>query len=99
VEIGGQKGNPDNPAMDDTSDNDDKKTKRSKRQKSPIKLKYLVPMMKTVVMEWPNISNKEMTTILKPCVNNIFITNTLLQKTCSDVGTLLFGDPSESIQL
>jgi hypothetical protein len=40
-----------------------------------------------------------MATILKPYINNIFITNILLQKTCSDVGTLVFEDPSENTQL
>ncbi len=68
AEIGGDKGNPNNPAMDDTADNGNKKRKRSKRQKSPMKLKYLVPLMKTAVTEWPKISIKKMTTILKPYI-------------------------------
>jgi hypothetical protein len=55
--------------------------------------------MKMAVMEWPNISKKEMTILLKPYVNDTFITDALLQKTCSDVHTLVFEDPSENVQL
>jgi hypothetical protein len=47
----------------------------------------------------PNISNKEMATILKLYIHTIFITNALLQKACSDIRTLVFGDPSENVQL
>jgi hypothetical protein len=101
AEIGGQEGNLDHTEGDDSGDNDNgnKKMKRSKRQKSPMKSKYLVPLMKANVTEWPNISNKEMANILKPYINDAFITNALLQKTCSDVCTLLYGDPSENVQL
>jgi hypothetical protein len=55
--------------------------------------------MKATIMERPKISNKEMATILKPYINDIFITNALLQKSCSDVCTLVFGDPSENVQM
>ncbi len=55
--------------------------------------------MKEAITEWPNISNKEMVTILKPYIKNIFITDAFLQKTCSDIRTLVFGDPSENVQL
>jgi hypothetical protein len=101
AEIGGQEGNPDDTAVDDTDDdgNGNKKKKRSKRQKLPMKSKYLVLLMKAALMEQPNISNNEMTIILKPFINDVFITDTLLQKTCSDVRTLVFGDHSENIQL
>ncbi len=70
-----------------------------KRQKSPIKSKYLVPLMKAACTERPNISNKEMTIILKPYINDVLITDALLQKTCSDFHTKVFGDPSENLQL
>ncbi len=40
-----------------------------------------------------------MVTILRPYINNIFITDALLQKTCCDVRALVIGDPSENIQL
>jgi hypothetical protein len=55
--------------------------------------------MNAAITEWPNISNKEMATIIKPYINNIFITNALLQKTCSDICTIVFEDPSENVQL
>ncbi len=81
--IGGQEGNPDNTKSDDTNDdgNGNEKKTMTKRQKSPVKSKILVPLMKAVIAEWPNISNKEMVTILRLYINDIFITNALLQKT------------------
>jgi hypothetical protein len=101
VKIGGQEANPDNTNGDDTDVNGngiEKKT-TSKRQKSLVKSNYLVLLMKAAITEWPHISNKEMATILKPYINDIFITNAFLQKTCSDIHTLVFGDPSENVQL
>ncbi len=103
LEIRGQESNLNNTARarDDTDDNGigNKKKERIKRQKSPMKSKYLVPLMTAALTERPNIFNKEMTTILKPYINDVFITNALLQKTCSDIYTLVFGDPSENVQL
>jgi hypothetical protein len=40
-----------------------------------------------------------MAAILKLYINDIFITDALLQKTHSDVRTLVFGDPSENVHL
>jgi hypothetical protein len=55
--------------------------------------------MKATITERPNILNKEMVTILRPYINNIFITDALLQKTCSDVCALIFRDPNKNVQL
>jgi hypothetical protein len=40
-----------------------------------------------------------MVSILKPYINDVFIADALLQKTHSDVLTLVFGDPCENVQL
>jgi hypothetical protein len=60
VEIGWQEGNLYNTDRDHAGDDGDgnKKNERSKRQKTPMKLKYLIPLMKVALTEWPNISNK-----------------------------------------
>ncbi len=99
--IGGQDGNPDNTNGDVTDEdgNGDMKHPKTKRQKSPVKSNFFVLLMKATITEWSNISNKEMATILRPYINDIFITNALLQKTCSDVRALVFGDPNKNIQL
>ncbi len=104
VEIGGigeQEGNADDTNGNDTDDdsNGNKKKTMSKRQKSPVKSKFLVPLVKAAITERPNILNKEMVTILRPYINDIFITDALLQKTCSDIRTLIFGDSSENVEL
>jgi hypothetical protein len=98
---GGQDGNPDNTDGDVTDEdgNGNEKHPKTKRQKSPVKSKFLVPLMKAIITEQPNISNKEMVTILRPYVNDIFITNALLQKTRSDCHALVFGDPNKNVQL
>jgi hypothetical protein len=76
AEIGGQDSNPDDTNGDETNDDGDGNMKKtmSKRQKSLVKSKYLVPLLKAALTEWPNIFNKEMATFLKPYINNIFIT-------------------------
>ncbi len=95
VEFGGQEGNPDDTNGDDTENDGDGNEKMitRKKQKSPVISKYLVPLMKAAIMEWPSISNKEMATILKPYINDIFITGAFLQK------TRVFGNPCENVQL
>ncbi len=100
VQIRGKEGNLDDTNRDDTDADSNGKEKKtmSKRQKSLVKSKYLVPLMKAAITERPNISNKEMAAILKLYINNIFITDAL-QKTCSDIHTLVFGDPSKNVQL
>jgi hypothetical protein len=95
-EVGGEEGNPDMqyPDADESKDN----TKRS-RKKSPMKSKFLVSLAKMAVTERPNISNKDMRSLLKPYVNDIFITDALLQRVRTDTRNQVFGDPSENVQL
>jgi hypothetical protein len=61
VEIGGQEGNLDDIDGDDTDDdgNGNEMKTTSERQKSPVKSKYLLPLMKAAITERPNISSKE----------------------------------------
>jgi hypothetical protein len=99
--IGGQEGNLDdtNGDVTDEDGNGDEKHPKTKRQKSPVKSKFLVLLMKATITERPNILNKEMVTILRPYINDIFITDALLQKTRRDVRALVFGDPNKNVQL
>jgi hypothetical protein len=55
--------------------------------------------MRATIKEWPNISNKEMATILRPYISDIFITDVLLQKTRKYIRTIVFGDPNKNVQL
>ncbi len=50
------------------------------RVKSPIKSKWLVPLVKGALAEKPNISNKALTVLLSPYVVDKFLTHSLINK-------------------
>ena len=85
-----EEGNPDN---EDDDANDDapipqgtgSKTS-SLRVKSPIKSRWLVPLVKGALAEKPNISSKELVNLLKPYVVDKFFTNSLLNMTKNSLG-------------
>jgi hypothetical protein len=58
--IGGQDGNPDDTDGDVTDEDGsgNEKHSKTKRQKSPMKSKFLVLLMKAIITERPNIPNK-----------------------------------------
>ena len=55
--------------------------------------------MKLAITKKPNIYNKEMASLLKPCVNDNFLTDSLLQTTCVSVREIVFGDPNKNVQV
>ena len=91
---GMEEGNPDDLEDVDSVAEDTKK----RRLKSPIKLRWLEPLVKLAITEKPNISNKEMAGLLKPYVNKNFLTDSLLQTTHISVREIVFGDPNQNIQ-
>ncbi len=65
----------------DQSTEKDKKSKKQKvRQKSPIKSRWLISIVKAEVSQRPNIPNKELKALLKDYVKDIFLTPSLLQR-------------------
>ena len=51
------------------------------RVKSPIKSKWLVPLVKGALAEKPNISNKALTILLSPYIVEKFLTHSLINQT------------------
>ena len=95
----GDEGNADDSDDEDTEDEDDGRTKSMKapRVKSPIKSKWLVPLVKGAIAEKPNISNKALTILLSPYVVDKFLTHSLINQTKKHLRLHLFGDPAQNV--
>jgi hypothetical protein len=65
--------------------------------KSPIKSRWLVPLLKSPLLEHPNMSHDEMRLLLNPYVVDIFITDALLQSMYNEIRNIVFGDPRENV--
>ncbi len=96
-EIGGEEGNPDD--MQYLEADESKENTKSSWKKPPMKSKFLVPLVKMAITERPNISTKDMRRLLQPYDNDIFITDSLLQRVRTETCNQVFGDPSEYVQL
>jgi hypothetical protein len=64
-----------------------------------MKSKFLVPLVKMAITERPTIFNKDLRSILQPYVNDIFLTDALLQRVRTETCNQVFGVPSENVQL
>ena len=97
---GGHEGNADDSDGEDDEDDDKEsapKTVTKARAKSPIKSKWLVPLVKGALAEKPNISNKALALLLSPYVVDKFLTTSLLNQTKKYLRRHLFGDPEKNI--
>jgi hypothetical protein len=65
--------------------------------KSPIKSKWLVPLVKGALAEKPNISNKALTMLLSPYVVDKLLTHSLMNQTKKHLRLHLFGDPAQNM--
>jgi hypothetical protein len=99
MQIGDKEGdaNKDDVDDDDKSDGPTKKYRKG-RAKSPIKSRWLVPIVKTAVVKRPGMSSKDMRQILMPYVIDIFMTPALFQLTRTSICRMAFGDPDENIK-
>ena len=82
----GVEGNADDSDTEDedggpTDEDDGPKKLLTARVKSPIKSKWLVPLVKGALAEKPNISNKALTLLLSPYVVDKFLTHSLINQT------------------
>jgi hypothetical protein len=64
--------------------------------KSPIKSKWLVPLVKGALAEKPNISSQAITKLLSPYVVDKFLTQSLINQTKKHLRLHLFGDPAQN---
>jgi len=90
----GDEGNADDSDNEDAEDEEVGPIKLMKaRVKSPIKSKWLVPLVKGALAEKPNISNKALTMLLSPYVVDKFLIHSLINQTKKYLRLHLFGDP------
>jgi hypothetical protein len=69
------------------------------RQHTPIKPRWIVPLLLNEIAEKPNISNVEMKHVVSAHVKGKFITSSLLQNAKTMARNEIFGDPATIIFL
>jgi hypothetical protein len=67
------------------------------RQRTPIKSRWIVPLLLNEIAEKPNMSNTEMKHLVSAYVKDKFITNALLQNARTMVRDEIFGDPARNV--
>ena len=70
---------------------------KRKRLKSPIKSKWIVPLLQAAITETPNLSGKEIVLILQPYIIDIFLTYPLITKVRNIIRDRVFGDPDTNV--
>jgi hypothetical protein len=83
-EVGANGGGNDSVSDDDNdstlSDHEGKeKAGKKTKMRSPIKSRWMVPLIKQAIKERPNMSNKECSQLLSPYVREVFLTSQILQ--------------------
>jgi hypothetical protein len=73
-----------------------KKNTNRKHRRTPIKARWLVPLIKSRLRERPNISNKECSHILRLHVRQEFLTKAVLQNAKMEGRFEVFGNPTEN---
>ncbi len=67
------------------------------RNKSPIKAKWIVPLVHLAIADAPNLSCKEIMILLQPYIIDMFLTNALIQKVWTTVRNKVFDDPDKNV--
>jgi hypothetical protein len=65
--------------------------------KSPIKTKWIVPLVHGVIRQTSNLSSKEIILVLQPYIIDIFVTTALIQKVQTHMRNQVFGDPDKNV--
>jgi len=73
------------------------KTKKAGRMKSPIKTKWIVPLVLSAISATPNLPSKEITALLKPYIIDMFLMSALIQKVRQSIRNQVFGDPDKNV--
>ncbi len=72
-------------------------TEKTVRQCSPIKSRWIVPLLLKEIMEQPNMSDTEMKHLVSAYVKDKFITNALLHNARTMERDKIFGDPATNV--
>jgi hypothetical protein len=89
---------PDEGYVDEGNANDDSVKEKRLQDRTPIKLRWLVPLIQSIISERPNDSNKELKELLKLYVKDIFLTASVLRNTQSDARATVFGNVVDNVQ-
>jgi hypothetical protein len=65
--------------------------------KSPIKAKWIVPLVHSAIADAPNLSCKEIMILLQPYIIDMFLTNALIQSVRTTEKNQVFGDPDKNV--
>ncbi len=68
-------------------------------QRTPIKSRWIVPLLLNEIVEKPNMSNVEMKHVVSVYVKKKFITSSLLQNARTMAKDEIFGDPATNVFL
>ena len=88
-----EKGNPDDDDYEG-GNHDDLKTRSTR---TPIKARWIVPLIREEIRQTPNMSNMSMKTILSIYVKDKFLTASLLQNARTTAILHVFGTPSANV--
>ena len=70
---------------------------KGNRNRSPIKSRWIFPLIKEVISKAPNLSNREMKNILSDYIKVKFQSTSLLQNARTFARTEIFGDPANNV--
>jgi hypothetical protein len=93
VDIDIQEGTVDGIDIDD----DTSSFVKTRNARTPIKARWIVPLIKDTIRETPNMSNKYMKTLLSTYVKDKFLTVSLLQNARTAAIVHVFGTPTENV--
>ncbi len=65
--------------------------------KSPIKAKWIVPLVHSAIAEAPNLLSMEIILLLQTYIIDMFLTNALIQKVRTTIRNQVFGDPNNNV--
>jgi hypothetical protein len=65
--------------------------------KSPMKTKWIVPLLLSAISATPNLPSKEIMALLKPYIIDMFLTSALIKKVRQSIWDQVFGDPDTNV--
>ena len=71
----------------------------TKANRMPFKSKWLVSLIKSAISETPNLSYKQIRTLISPYIKSKLLSDSLLQNAQCQTRMEIFGNPNDNVQL
>ena len=88
-------------AFDENHDSDEEggadSSKKGIQDRTPLKARWLVPLVLREIAEKPNVSNADLRNVLSDYIKPRFITSAILQNARSMAREQIFGDPAHNV--